>query len=111
MTTADKTPDDAAPPDLAETYRLIAEDLRRQATEAFAALRAGGGFDAAATARAAREVRTILIGMLKDEARIAKQGSADRGRAAGGHHELDLDRARAEIGERLARLRGAGGGG
>ncbi|MCX7888557.1 MAG: hypothetical protein N2422_02360 [Rhodobacteraceae bacterium] len=109
MSDEDRKPYGDALPDLVETFRLLADDLRQEASAAFAAVRREGRFDDAAARRAVRDVRSILIGLLKEEARSARRGKEDRGGAGG--VGLDLDRARAEIRERLDRIRDAASGG
>lgn len=84
------------------------------AADAFALVldgtRAGGGPEAAREAMGyAREFRQALVAVLNERASVEKLRRDSEGIAPG--RELDFERARAEIGRRLACLRDAGDGG
>jgi hypothetical protein len=107
--TQDFPSDAPSPVDLLEAT----EDLYRQAAEDLVAaqrkLRRGSVEEAKVAAQAVKDLKAAFQLVMDERTRIEKLRKQVAGVAR--DHAIDFDAARAEIGRRLARLRGAGGGG
>lgn len=89
-----------------ELYELAVMELRRT----IGAIQAGELTEVKAAQTAIRELRATALAVLQERGKVDQLRKQIAGHVGAGG-ALDLDEARAEIGRRLACLRGAGGGG
>ena len=104
------TGDAATPEELLEAteelYDLAVMELHRT----IGAIRAGEFNEVKAAQTAIRDLRATALAVLQERGKVDQLRKQIAGHVGAGG-QLDLDEARAEIGRRLACLRGAGGGG
>ena len=89
-----------------ELYELAVMELRRT----IGAIQAGELTEVKAAQTAIRDLRATALAVLQERGKVDQLRKQIAGHVGAGG-ALDLDEARAEIGRRLACLRGAGGGG
>ena len=87
-------------------YGMAVQELERTID----AISAGEFNEVKAAQAAIRELRATALQVLQERGKVDQLRKQIAGHVGSGG-ELDLDRARAEIGRRLACLRNAGGGG
>ncbi len=89
-----------------ELYEMAVTELRRT----IGAIRAGEFNEVKAAQEAIRGLRATALAVLQERGKVDQLRKQIAGHVGAGG-ALDLDEARAEIGRRLACLRGAGGSG
>jgi hypothetical protein len=89
-----------------ELYELAVMELRRT----IGAIQAGELTEVKAAQTAIRDLRATALAVLQERGKVDQLRKQIAGHVGAGG-ALDLDEARAEIGRRLACLRGAGGSG
>jgi hypothetical protein len=104
------TGDETAPGDVLGVAERLYEDAVIELERTMAAIKAGEFQEVKSAQDTIRTLRAMAVAVLQERGKVDQLRKQIAGHVGAGG-ALDLDEARAEIGRRLACLRGAGGSG